>query len=338
MIRFLENYSLRRYNTFGMNVSTDYFFEFTEPADPDYFFRKRKMWKDKNRFVLGGGSNVLFTGDFRGLILYPNVPGIQCLREDRQYVWIEAGAGEEWDELVKYCVFSGWSGLENLSGIPGKVGAAPVQNIGAYGCEAGSMIERVHGYDLQKMEPVEIPGPQCQFGYRTSVFKKEYAGRMMVTSVVFKLNKYPEFTLDYGSLKSEVQKLGNPTLRHVRQAVCTIRSEKLPDYTKNGNAGSFFKNPTVEMEKAEILKKQFPDMPVYTDRNGRRKLAAGWLIEQCGWKGFREGDAGVHDKQALVLVNHQNATGNDIVALAEKIKNSVAERFGVELEPEVTIL
>lgn len=338
MIRFLENYSLRRYNTFGMNVSTDYFFEFTESADLDLFFRTGKMRKDKKCFILGGGSNVLFTGDFRGLIIHPNIPGIQRVREDGQHVWIEAGAGEEWDELVRYCVFSGWSGLENLSKIPGKVGAAPVQNIGAYGCEAGTVIEAVYGYDLKKKEGVEIPGTQCQFGYRTSLFKKEYAGRMIIASVVFKLNKYPEFNLDYGNLRREVDKLGHRTLRNVRQAVCAIRSEKLPDYRKNGNAGSFFKNPAVGSEKAAELKKLFPGMPVFTDRDGRRKLAAGWLIEQCGWKGFREGDAGVHDKQALVLVNHGNATGKDIVSLAAKIRKSVSERFGVNLETEVTVL
>jgi UDP-N-acetylmuramate dehydrogenase len=338
MVRFLENHSLIRHNTFGIHVFTDSFFEFTESADLDFFFHRGGVWEDQERFILGGGSNVLFTGDFHGLILHPNVPGIQRLREDNQHIWIEAGAGEEWDELVNFCVSSGWSGLENLSGIPGKVGAAPVQNIGAYGCEAGSTIERVHAYDLQKRKPVEIPASQCQFGYRSSIFKKEFAGRMVITSVVFKLNKIPEFLLNYGSLKKEVHKLGPPTLRNVRQAVCAIRTEKLPDYGTYGNAGSFFKNPSVGKNTAEKLKKQFPDMPVFTEGHGKTKLAAGWLIEQCGWKGFRVGDAGVHDKQALVLVNYGKATGKDILTLAGQIKHSVAERFGVDLEPEVTIL
>lgn len=338
MIRFLENYSLKNYNTFGIDVSVRHFFEFTELSELEVFIHSNITWKDENIFILGGGSNLVFTKDFKGLIIYPNVQGIKVIKEDRRNVWIEVGAGVEWDEFVQYCVSFEFSGIENLSFIPGKVGAAPVQNIGAYGCEVGNYIEIVNGFDLEKMEKFKLPGSLCEFAYRDSIFKNEFKGNVIVTSVVFKLEKYHEFDLSYGGLELKVKKLGDINLRNVRQAVINIRSAKLPDVKVIGNAGSFFKNPIIDIRKAKKLKSVYPDIPLYPVDKGKRKLAAGWLIDQCGWKGFRDGDAGVHKKQALVLVNHGNASGEEIFILSEKIKKSVFEKFRVELEPEVNVI
>ncbi|NQU87145.1 MAG: UDP-N-acetylmuramate dehydrogenase [Mariniphaga sp.] len=338
MIRFLENFSLKQNNTFNINVLAKYYFEFTEPSELDLFFQSNKIWKDEKIFILGGGSNLLFTRNFNGLIIHPNVPGINVINEDRQNIWIEVGAGEEWDEFVQHCVFSEFAGIENLSLIPGKVGAVPIQNIGAYGCEIGNFIETVNGYNLEKNEVFELPGSLCKFGYRDSIFKNEFKGKVIVNSVVFKLEKFPEFDLSYGTLEKEVKKLGDINLRNVRQAVINIRSVKLPDVKEISNAGSFFKNPVVEVLTGKKLRKEFPDIPLYSVDKKYTKLAAGWLIEQCGWKGYREGDAGVHEKQALVLVNYGNATGSEIFQLSEKIKKSVFEKFGVVLEPEVNVI
>jgi len=338
MVKFLENSSLKNYNTFGIDVKARYFFEFTDLSDLSVFLKSNNRWRETKLLFLGGGSNVLFTCDFDGLVLRPNIPGIKVLKEDRQNIWIEAGAGEEWDELVEYCVINGFGGLENLSGIPGTVGAAPVQNIGAYGCEVGRCIESVNGLDLQSIEEYSIPVQECNFGYRDSIFKNELKGRFVVGSVVFKLDKFPEFNLSYGEVEKEVNRLGKVSLRNVRQAIVNIRSAKLPDVKVIGNAGSFFKNPVVGNNQAEELKSKYPGMPVYPFGEENSKLAAGWLIDQCGWKGFREGDAGVHHKQALVLVNYSQATGSEVFNLAKKIILSVEEKFGVTLNPEVNIL
>jgi UDP-N-acetylmuramate dehydrogenase len=338
MIRFLENYSLKKYNTFGINVKTRYFFEFTELADLREFFQANGLLLKDQTLVLGGGSNWLFTRDFAGLVLHPNIPGIRMVKEDRQNVWIEAGAGENWDELVEYSVLYELGGLENLSGIPGSVGAAPVQNIGAYGCEVGEWIESVRGFDLETMEECSVAGNECKFGYRDSIFKNELKGKFVVGSVVFKLDKFPEFNLGYGDVRKEVENLGEVSPRNIRQAIVNIRSGKLPDVRKIGNAGSFFKNPVVGNDKIEVLKQKFPGIPVYPFDSTTSKIAAGWLIDQCGWKGFRKGETGVHDKQALVLVNYGSATGTEILNLAQKIIVSVEEKFGVTLNPEVNIL
>jgi len=338
MVRFLENHSLKTYNTFGIDASAKYFFEFTDIADLHVFLDSNKLWRDEKLFILGGGSNILFTRDFNGLIIHPNVPGIEVLKEDRQNVWVRAGAGEEWDEFVHYCILHGYGGLENLSLIPGAVGAAPVQNIGAYGREVENFIESVTGFDLQTMEVYEIPGSECRFGYRDSIFKNQLKGRFVVASVIFKLDKFPEFELSYGDVEKEVKKLGEVCLRNVRQAVANIRTSRLPDVKNAGNAGSFFKNPVVTAEMAGQLKEKYPSMPVYPAGEGKAKLAAGWLIDQCGWRGYRKGDAGVHEKQALVIVNYGNATGNQIFWLSERIRKSVVEEFGVELQREVNVV
>jgi UDP-N-acetylmuramate dehydrogenase len=338
MIRFFENYALKPHNTFGVEAYARYFFEFTELEDLDTFVLSNESWKDLPLLVLGGGSNILFQSDFEGLVLHPNVPGIGRVYEDRQHIWIEAGAGEIWDDFVKYCVNYQLGGVENLSLIPGSVGAAPVQNIGAYGQEVSHVIERVKGYDLQQKKPVEFAAADCEFAYRNSLFKRELKNRFIITSVVFKLEKFPEFNLGYGQVEEKVNTLGEVNLHNIRQAVIEIRSSKLPDVNELGNAGSFFKNPVVDAEFAEKIRQRFPDIPVYPVNENETKLAAGWLIEKTGWKGRREGYVGVNEKQALVLVNYGNATGKEIFEFSEKISRAVFEKFGIQLEREVNCI
>ncbi len=338
MIHFQKNFSLKNYNTFGIEARAKYFFEFTELNDLTDFLSLDTTWEDEPVLMIGSGSNLLFLSDFDGIVLFCDIPGIKLIDESRNQVWIEAGAGVNWDELVEYSVFYGWGGMENLSLIPGKVGAVPVQNIGAYGVEAKDLIEMVNGFDLKTMTDYSIPVHDCQFAYRDSIFKHELKNRFLVTSVIFRLEKFPEYKLDYGDLKNETEKLGAVNVRNIRKAVVGVRESKLPDPKVNGNAGSFFKNPVVDAALSEKLKSEFGNIPVYPSADGKVKLAAGWLIDQCGWKGFRDGDAGVHEKQALVLVNYGNATGRQIFELSEKIKQSALDKFGVELEREVNVI
>jgi len=338
MIRAHSNYQLRKNHAFGTEATTSYYFEFTETEDLQGFLNTNKDWKNQEILILGEGSNLLFVNDFQGLVISPNVPGIKIIHEDRNNIWLEAGAGLVWDQLVEYAVFNRWGGIENLSLIPGKTGAAAVQNIGAYGTEIQERIESVTGFDLETLTEYTIENTECQYDYRDSIFKNQLKNRFVITSVVLKLDKFPEFVLNYGDLKSEVEKLGAVDLRTIRQTVIRIRESKLPDPKVTGNAGSFFKNPIVETVLAEQLLADFPNMPHYPAGEGKTKLAAGWLIEQCGWKGFRRGDAGVHEKQALVLVNYGNATGRQIFDLSEEIRQSVHEKFGVELEREVNVI
>lgn len=337
MIRYKENLNLKPYNSFGIEVIAKSFFEFTEKEDFDEFLSKNKL--PERSLILGGGSNLLFISDFDGLILYPNIPGIGLVDEDRNHIYIEAGAGMKWDDFVCFTVKYDLGGLENLSNIPGNVGASAIQNIGAYGMEAKDHVFFVKGIELSNGKEVLFSNDDCRFGYRDSIFKNELKGNILVTSIVFKLDKFPEFSLDYGALKVEVEKLGSINLSNIRQAVINIRGSKLPDPATIGNAGSFFKNPLLQKDIVERLQVQFATIPVYESQQvGMVKLAAGWLIDQCGWKGYREGDAGVHKDQALVLVNYGKATGKEIFQLAEKIKISVFEKFGVMLEPEVNIV
>lgn len=335
MIHFSENYSLKQHNTFGIKARAKYFFEFTELDDLRVFLNSKESLKDEKLMVIGEGSNILFLNDFDGLVIHPNIPGIQIIKEDRQNIWIEVGAGEVWDEFVQYAVDYKLGGIENLSLIPGSVGAAPVQNIGAYGQEVGNVVEKVKGFDLNSSLNREFSAEQCEFGYRSSIFKFKLKNSFVITSVVFKLEKFPEFILNYGQVEERAREKGEINLSTIRDAVIEIRQSKLPDVKVLGNAGSFFKNPEVVSVLAEKIKSQFENIPVYPAKNGKTKLAAGWLIEKAGWKGVREGDVGVHDKQALVLINYGNATGQQIYDFSEKIKISVFEKFGVELEREV---
>jgi UDP-N-acetylmuramate dehydrogenase len=338
MIRFSENYSLKQHNTFGIDARAKYFFEFTEPDDLLVFLNANESFKEEKLIVIGEGSNILFINDFDGLVIHPNIPGIQIVKEDRQNIWIEVGAGEVWDEFVQYTVDFGLGGIENLSLIPGSVGAAPVQNIGAYGQEVANVVARIKGFDLETRVIHEFSTEQCEFGYRNSIFKSVLKDRFLITSVVFKLEKFPEFVLGYGDVEKKATEKGEINLSTIREAIIEIRQSKLPDVKELGNAGSFFKNPEVESEFAEQLKSRFENIPVYPAKNGKTKLAAGWLIEKAGWKGVREGDAGVHEKQALVLVNYGAATGQQIYDFSERIKQSVFEKFGVEMEREVNCI
>ncbi|MBT3384469.1 MAG: UDP-N-acetylmuramate dehydrogenase [Prolixibacteraceae bacterium] len=337
-MRFFENYSLKKYNSFGVDAMAKFFFEFTELKDLMIFLRSDKSDKEEKLLVVGDGSNILFLTDFDGQVIHPNIPGIDIVREDRQNVWVEVGAGEKWDEFVSYCVDYRLGGIENLSLIPGTVGAAPVQNIGAYGQEVCTVIEKIKGYDLEKKEVMEFSADECLFSYRSSIFKHYLKNRFIISSVVFRLDKFPEFNLKYGILEEKVKEKGEKNLQNIRQAVIEIRSAKLPDVKNLGNAGSFFKNPEIDIEISEKLKIKYNELAAYPAKNGTVKLAAGWLIENAGWKGYREGDAGVHEKQALVLVNYGNASGQEIFELSEKIKQSVFEKFGVELEREVNCI
>jgi len=338
MIRSYSNFQLKKHHTFGTEATAKYYFEFTETEDLAGFLATNKDWPNWQLLILGEGSNLLFVNDFHGLIINPNIPGIRIVHEDRNNIWLEVGAGVVWDDLVEYAVFNNWGGIENLSLIPGKVGAAAVQNIGAYGMEIQHRIESVTGFDLESQTEYTMDVADCQYAYRDSIFKNQLKNSFIITSVSFKLDKFPEFILNYGDVKTETEKLGAVNLRNIRRAVIAIRESKLPDPKVFGNAGSFFKNPIVKTSGADQLLATYPNMPHYPAPEKMSKLAAGWLIEQCGWKGFRRGDAGVHEKQALVLVNYGNATGKEIYDLSEEIKQSVQEKFGVELEREVNVI
>jgi UDP-N-acetylmuramate dehydrogenase len=338
MIRLFENYSLKPHNTFNIEAKARYFFEFTEIDDLKQFISSDNISKENKILIIGEGSNILFLDDFDGLVIHPNIPGIWQVKEDRQNIWIEVGAGEIWDEFVKYCVEMQLGGVENLSLIPGTVGAVPVQNIGAYGQEVANVIETVKGFDLEINEMIEFSNKECEFGYRDSLFKRLLKNRYVITSVVFKLDKFPEFRLDYSNLEEKVNQRGGVNLENIKSAVDEIRSSKLPDVKELGSAGSFFKNPVVDINLAEEIEANFGEIPIYLAGEGKVKIAAGWLVEKCGWKGFREGDVGVHEKQALVLVNYGKASGRDIYNLSEKIRQSVLDKFGIELEREVNCI
>ena len=332
-----HNVSLKPYNTFGMDVKAAAFTEITSESQIPALLRLVNTWPGKV-FFLGGGSNVLFTGDFDGLVVHIATRGIEIVDEDEEFVYVRGKAGENWDDFVQFCVKLGYGGLENLSLIPGNVGSAPIQNIGAYGVEIKDTFYMLDAIALRSGEFREFYNQECAFGYRNSVFKSELKGLYIILSVTFRLQKKPEVNISYGSIKDQLSLMGlTADVQSISEAVCQIRRSKLPDPEELGNAGSFFKNPVIPQTQFNAIQAEYPDMPSYPAADGV-KLAAGWLIEKCGWKGHREGDAGVHAKQALVLVNYGSATGAQIVALAYKIKASVKEKFGVEIEPEVNVI
>jgi UDP-N-acetylmuramate dehydrogenase len=331
-----ENFPLRQYNTMGINVNARFFAKART-------IEELKWVLDNHRdyfpfYIIGGGSNILFTKDFNGLILQPAIKGITILEENRENLVIEAGAGEDWDAFVQWTVDRGLGGIENLSYIPGSVGSSPIQNIGAYGAEVREVIDRVNYLDLKTSEIVSLPNRDCNFGYRDSIFKNLLKNRVIITSVVFRLNRFPVFNTSYDNLMAECEKHGSISLEKVRNAVIEIRKSKLPDPAELGNAGSFFKNPVVESILAEDIRKEFREMPSFPVNEDLTKIPAGWLIEQCGWKGKRKGNAGVHEKQALVIVNYGNATGTEVLELAENIRQSVFSKFSIQLETEVNII
>lgn len=335
MIREFTHIDLRDRNSFGVEQRAARLVEFETADDLRELFRGgiSEPW-----YVLSGGNNILFTRDYDGVLITPVGRQITLLLDDGESVLVRAEAGVEWDDLVEWAVERELWGIENLSLIPGKAGAAPVQNIGAYGCEAKDAIERVEMFCVETGTMLTLDGRHCGFAYRESVFKHELRGRVIITSVVFRLHRTPRPKLGYGDVEREVEARGGVSLRNIREAISAIRRAKLPDPKQTGNAGSFFKNSVVEAPIAERLLAQWPDMPHYPAPEGRVKLAAGWLIDRAGWKGRSEGHVGVHERQALVLVNRGGATGSEVLAFARKVQQAVCERFGVEIDTEVNIL
>lgn len=334
-----ENYSLKKHNTFGIPAFARYYTEIDTITGFQEILTD-KAYKDTPKLILGGGSNILFTKGFDGIVLKNKLKGITIVEETDDYYLIKAGAGEVWHEFVMHCVTHNYAGLENLSLIPGCVGASPMQNIGAYGVEIKDTFHELEALMIEDLTLHTFSNSDCKFGYRESVFKHEYKNRFIITSVTYKLLKKPVFNTSYGAIEKELEAMGvnELTVQAISKAVCNIRSSKLPDPAKIGNAGSFFKNPEITADKYIVLKQNFPELVSYNLPNGNVKLAAGWLIEQCGWKGKTFGDAGVHKLQALVLVNYNNATGNEIYDLSQQIMDSVKTKFDVVLEREVNII
>jgi len=336
MKRF-ENISLKDKNTFGLAAKAKQYIA-PESFDELYEMLNDKELIGKPYFILGGGSNLLFVNDFDGLIIHPQLFGKEIIEEEENNVTIKAYAAENWDNFVEWTVEHGFGGLENLSLIPGTVGACPVQNIGAYGVEVADVIEKVEAVEIETLATREFSLEECQFGYRNSVFKNELKNKYIITAVYFRLSKKPTFKIHYGAVEEELKKLGSVNLTTVRQAVINIRQSKLPDPESVPNAGSFFKNPVVNEKHVINLKEKFPDLATYPAGDKQFKIAAGWMIDKLGWKGREFKGAAVHDKQALVLINKNNATGQQIIELAETIRKDVYENFEVNLEFEVNII
>ncbi len=338
-MNFSENISLKKYNSFGIEAKAKFFAGFSDKAELDGLLQSREV-KSNPLMILGGGSNILLTTDFNGVVLKNEIRGIEILEETDDHVILKAGAGENWHGFVTHCVNNGFAGVENLSLIPGNVGASPMQNIGAYGVEIKDVFEELEAYHIKDRVTHKFRVEDCAFGYRESVFKNKYKGEFIINSVSFRLNKKPVINTSYGAIQQELENMGvnEPGIKDVSQAVINIRSSKLPDPAKVGNAGSFFKNPMIDVVKFEALKSNYPSIVAFPTGESKMKLAAGWLIEQCGWKGFRKGDAGCYPKQALVLVNYGNASGKEIYHLSESIIQSVKDKFGVELEREVNVV
>lgn len=339
IMEILKEQSLRAYNTFGIDVETKLLTSVSSIDDLREVLSSEAL-KREQKLILGGGSNVLFTHDYNGLVMLNRLKGISLLKEDDEHFWVKVAAGENWHNFVMTCVEMGWAGLENLSLIPGNVGASPMQNIGAYGVEMKDCFEELEALHIESLELIRFSHAECEFGYRESVFKRRLKDQFVITSVTFRLNKRPEWKISYGAIEQQLQMMGvkELSLRAVSDAVIAIRRSKLPDPAELGNAGSFFKNPVIEEELYNSLKEQYPDIVGYPSGNQKVKLAAGWLIEKAGWKGFRDGDAGVHKLQALVLVNYGKSSGTDIYNLSEQVIQDVQSKFGVILEREVNIL
>lgn len=337
-MKIQENISLKPFNTFGIDKKAQFF---TKSSSVEELKEALSWAKSKNHsvLILGGGSNILLTKDFQGLVIKVELKGIQVLSEDENHLVVEVGAGEIWHDWVMYALEKNWAGLENLSLIPGTVGASPMQNIGAYGVEIKEVFHSLTALNKETLEMETFDSAACKFGYRESVFKHELKDQYIITSVRFRLSKTPHFHIEYGAIQDVLREKGieELSIRDVSEAVIQIRQSKLPDPKEIGNAGSFFKNPTIPAGQFEKLKLDFPNLPGYPGEGGV-KVPAGWLIEQAGWKGKRLGDVGVHSKQALVLVNYGKGTGEEIQSLSEQVQASVRTKFGIELNPEVNFI
>ncbi len=339
MLTIQSNVSLKSYNTFGIDVTTRYLVEVDNDQDIQTLLQLPDI-QSLPKLILGGGSNLLLTQDFNGLVIKINIKGIETIKENQDYVWLRAGAGESWHEFVMYCVERGLGGIENLSLIPGTVGAAPMQNIGAYGVEIKDTFDRLEAVDIATGVKRIFTNTDCRFGYRDSVFKNEVKGQYIISNVLFRLDKNPVFHTSYGDIQKTLEQMGvkELTIKAISEAVIKIRRSKLPDPAEIGNAGSFFKNPEIPTSQYEALRNEYPELPGYIINEEIVKVPAGWLIEQCGWKGKRFGNIGVHARQALVLVNYGGGKGIEIKQLAERIQTSVEERFGIHLHTEVNFV
>ena len=329
-----QNISLKKYNTFGINVYAKRFVEITSIEE-----LKKIITQETDLFLLGGGSNMLLTSDIEKLVVHLNLKGIIVNDTKSDVVYVTAEAGENWHNFVTWCIDQNYGGLENLSLIPGNVGTSPIQNIGAYGVEIKDTFHQLEALEIATGKITVFTNKDCEFGYRNSVFKNKYKGKFIITNVTFKLTKKNHnINISYGAIKDYLQNIKKPTLKNISEAVISIRQSKLPDPKEIGNSGSFFKNPVVALNDFQILKTSYPKIPHYVVSENEIKIPAGWLIEQCGFKGKRFGETGVHEKQALVLVNYGNATGKEIYELAKKIQQTVLNKFAVSLEIEVNVI
>ena len=336
MLNIRENVSLRQLNTFGVEASARYYLEIPDPELLPEFFSD--FHYTEPLLILGGGSNILFTRNFDGLVLRMMNTGVRVLQEEGQEVVLLAGAGLVWDDFVAWALEQGYYGLENLSLIPGCVGAVPVQNVGAYGFEAGDAIVGVEGFDLKTGEMLLIDHETCHFSYRSSIFKEKLSDSFLITAVVFRLSRKPVVNLSYEPLARAAKNIDHPAPEDVRNLVLDIRKKKLPDPKAFGNGGSFFKNPVVQKDYAENLISDFPEMPLFQAGENLVKIPAGWLVEQCGWKGKQQGRVGVWHNQALVIINRGGASGSEIFDLSESIRLDVQKKFGITLEREVRVI
>lgn len=337
MLKIFKNHSLHKHNTFGVKVSAKFY---AAPETPDELITILHKYRtpEQDLLIIGEGSNILLTNNFQGLVIRPDIKGIEILDKSPDNAIIKVWAGENWDNFVVYCINNGFGGVENLSWIPGSVGACPIQNIGAYGAEVENVIESVTGILTDSLEQITFTRDKCNFGYRDSIFKQGLKGRFIITNVIFKLSRNPVLNTTYGRLQNELAGNKKTDLQSVRQAVIKIRKDKLPDPDKFGSAGSFFRNPVISKSKFNNLRSDYSDIPAYPANNQEVKIAAGWLIEKAGWAGKRTGDAGVYNKQALILLNYGSATGKQIKDLAEKIMISVSNKFGIDLQTEVNVI
>ncbi len=333
-MRLQHNVSLKPYNTFGIDVSAELFTEVNQINDLAAITES-----PQHKHILGGGSNLLLTQPVNGLVIHNQLKGITIEKEDDESVWLNVQSGELWHDLVLHAVNNGWGGIENLALIPGTVGASPIQNIGAYGVEAKETIDSVTFWYWKEKTFLTYSNRECAFGYRDSIFKHQLKDKVFITSVVYKLSKKPEYNTSYGALKEELANMGvfELSAKAIAYAVMNIRNSKLPDPKEIGNAGSFFKNPTITRKQYEMLLAKYESIPMYPVSNELIKIPAAWLIERCGWKGFRKGDLGVHAKQALVLVNYGNAKGKDLWKLSDDIVTTVKAEFNIVLEREVQV-
>lgn len=334
-----QNISLKQYNTFGIDVSAQYFSSFSDINELEDILAYAQT-RQLEKLIIGGGSNILFTKNFNGIVAKNNLSSITLVKEDAAYYYVKANAGEVWHNLVMHCIENNYGGIENLSLIPGCVGAAPMQNIGAYGIELKDIFFELEAYDTEDKKMIVFNLNDCEFGYRESVFKTKYKGRFVIVSITLKLTKNHIFHTKYGAIEHELERMNinELSIKNISQAVINIRSSKLPNPKEIGNAGSFFKNPVIDSLLFDALIKQYPGMPHYPASDNMHKLAAGWLIEQCNFKGYRKNDAGCHAKQALVLVNYVKAKGQEILDLSNEIIQTVKEKFNVTLEREVNII